>query len=468
MSTQEVYDLVVIGGGPGGYTAAFHAAKRGMRAALVEVFKLGGVCLHAGCIPYKALLENIRVLDMTRRGAEFGIDLAIGGFDFTKMMSRKDRIVERLHGGLQTLVKRNGVDYFDGMGRPAGRGKVVVRSFKEQKEYELTAKNVIIATGSKPKFIPAFAADGQRILYSDHIVELKKVPQELVILGGGAIGVETATVFASLGTKVTILEAAPRIMGLEDEEISQTLERRLVEKGIVIVTGAKVGGVAKSEGGVTVAYDDAGGTSNEVQGDVFLVAIGRDGMTEGLGLEEAGVTLDRGYIKVDELMRTTAPDIYAIGDVAGPPLLAHKAAAEGELAVDTMAGRSGTKVDANKIPHCTYCEPQVASIGMTEAEAREQVGDIKVGRFSFRINGKALCEGEELGFIKIIAAAGTDEIIGAHMIGAEVTELVMEVSEAMFAESTLGQLAEAIHAHPTRSEAIKEAARDVYGMAITK
>lgn len=468
MASTNQFDVVIIGGGPGGYTAAFRAAQLGMKVALIEVFKLGGICLHAGCIPYKALLENVRVITLFRRRDEFEVGSHDEKIDFGKMMTRKNDIVNRLHNGLHALVKKNGVTYFEGLGSLLEPNKVKVRNLKERTEQEISAKNIIIATGSKPKFIPAFAADGKDILFSDHIVDLKEIPKSLGILGGGPIGVETATVFAALGCEITILEAMPRIMINEDEEISSELARRLKEKGINIVTEAKVSTVEKKNGSVSTQFTDSAGQTQSLGAEKFLVAIGRDGLVEGLGLDKVGIETEKNFVKVNEKMQTNVPGIYAIGDVIGPPLLAHKASAEAVLAVETIARKESPQVNYNRVPHCTYCEPQVASIGLTESEAKEKGYDVKVGRFSFKISGKALCEGEEEGFVKIVSDGSTGEVLGAHMIGHEVTELIMECSEAMFAENTIYELARAIHAHPTRSETIKEAALDVNKEAIHK
>jgi dihydrolipoamide dehydrogenase len=468
MASNNQFDVAIIGGGPGGYTAAFRAAQLGMNVALVEIFKLGGVCLHAACIPYKALLENVRVINLLRRREEFGIGGGGEEIDFGKIMERKNNVVNRLHEGLHLLVKKNGVTYFEGLGSLVAPDRVLMRDLKTRTEQEVSAKNIIIATGSKPKFIPAFAADGSKILFSDHIVDLKEVPKSLAILGGGPIGVETATIFNTLGAEITILEAMPRMMINEDEEISFELARRLKEKGINVISEAKVTGVQKLDDSVRINFTDAAGRENNLIAEKFLVAIGRDGLVSGLGLEKLGVQVERNFIKVNEKMQTNVSGVYAIGDVVSPPLLAHKAAAEGVLVVETIAGMNSPRVDYNKIPHCTYCEPQVASIGLTEKEAREKGYDVKVGRFSFKISGKALCEGEEDGFVKIISDGRIGELLGAHMIGHEVTELIMECSEAMFAENTLYELTRAIHAHPTRSEAIKEAALDVNKEAIHK
>jgi dihydrolipoamide dehydrogenase len=463
-----MFDLTVIGGGPGGYTAAFKASRLGMKVALVEAFKIGGVCLQAGCIPYKALLESARVSGLVRNAGEFGVDASMNGIDFSRMMSRKNKVVERLEKGLAFLVENNKVAYFDGLASLAGLGKVRVKNLKNREEQTIETKDIIIATGSKPKFIQAFAADGKKILYSDHIVALAEAPASIAILGGGPIGVETATLMRALGSSVVILEAAPRIMINEDEEISFELKKQLEKKGITIEVEAKVAEADKKDTGVTVDYTDSGGDRRSVDADCLLVAIGREGLTNGLGLETAGVGTEHGYIKVNVSMRTTASDIYAIGDVAGPPLLAHKASAEAIVAVETIAGRDTAPVDMLKIPHCTYCEPQVASIGLTEAQAAGEQRKIKTGRFSFKINGKALCESDEIGFIKIIADKDTDEILGVHMIGGEVTELIQECAEAMYAESTLEELKMAVHAHPTRSEALKEAALDADGESVMK
>ncbi len=463
-----MFDIAIIGGGPGGYSAAFHASKLGMKVALIEVFKIGGTCLQVGCIPYKALLENARVIELLKNADKFAVEASVKKVDFEAVMARKNRIVERLEKGLTFLVGKNKVTYFDGLGTLNGPGKVKVKNLKDRKEETIEAKDIIIATGSKPRYIREFAADGQKILYSDHIVNLKKAPKSIAILGAGPIGVETATVMRALDVKVDILEAAPRIMINEDEEISIELKKRLEEKGINIECDVSVKKVEKQDSGIKIKYTDPSGGEKSLEAELFLVAIGREGLIDGLGLEAAGVEVEKGYIKVDGSLRTNVPHIYAVGDVIGPPLLAHKASAEAVVAVDAIAGQTDVPVDVLKIPHCTYCEPQVASIGMTEAQAADEKRDAKTGRFSFKISGKALCESDETGFVKVIADKETDEILGVHMIGGEVTELVQECSAAMYAESTLEELKMAIHAHPTRSEALKEAALDADNESLLK
>jgi dihydrolipoamide dehydrogenase len=471
MTPKEQFDLAVIGGGPGGYSAAFRAAQLGMNTALIEVFKIGGVCLHAACIPYKALLENIRIINLFRKREEFGFDNngeKKEHINFGRIMARKNGVVDRLHSGLQILVKKNKVTYMEGLGSITAPSQVTVRNLTDGTEQEIRAKNIIISTGSKPKFIPAFAADGNKVLFSDHVVDLPSVPKSLIILGGGPIGVETATVFNALGSEITIIEATPRIMINEDQEISAELEEGLKNRGIGIITGTKVSEMQRTDEGVIIRFTDPAGQEATLVAEKFLVAIGRDGLIERLGLEQAGVEVDRNFIKVDEKMQTNVPGIYAVGDVAGPPLLAAKAISEGVFVVENIAGKESPAVDFNKVPHCTYCEPQAASIGLTEQAAKEKGHDVKIGRFSFKISGKALCEGEEEGFTKVVADASTGEILGVHMIGHEVTELIMECSQAMFAESTVYELGRAIHAHPTRAEAVKEAALDIYKESVLK
>ena len=468
MVTNEEFDIAIIGGGPGGYSAAFRAAQLGASVALIEIFKIGGVCLHAGCIPYKALLEDVRVINLFRRREEFGIASSGDWIDFSRIIDRKNGIVERLHNGLQGLVRKNKVVYIQGMGSITAPGRVLVRNLRDRSEKEIQAKNIIVATGSKPKFIPMFAADGSRVLFSDHIVDLTAPPRSLAILGGGPIGVETASVFKPLGTEITIIEAMPSIMINEDEEIAIELHRRLRERGINILTGAKVSAVEKVDKSVEIRLTNSTGREEIILVQNLLVAIGRDGLVERLGLEKVGVEVDRNYIKVNKKMQTSVPGIYAVGDVASPPLLAHKAAAEGVLAAETIVGKESPPVDFNKVPHCTYCEPQVASIGLTENQAEERGYGVKVGRFSFKISGKAFCEGEEEGFVKVIADGKTGEILGAHMIGHEVTELIMVCSQAMYAESTTYELGRAIYAHPTRSEVIREAALDINKESLLK
>ncbi len=460
VATNTVYDVIVIGGGPGGYSTAFRAAQLGLSVGLVEVFKPGGVCLHAGCVPYKALEACVRTLATLEDAGRFGI---IGGRpkpSLSAMIERKNDIVGRLADDLSALIKEHKIAYFHGLGAINGAGVVDVRDVMTGNETTLRGRNIVLATGSKPRMIPGIMADGVTILYSDHIVDKRNLPATLAIIGGGAIGVETSTFYAALGCAVTILEVAPRLMMPEDEDISAELGRRYADRDIKTELG--IGGleVESDRKGVNIKYKNSAGLDRQLKAECLLVAAGREAFLDGLGLASAGVKVDRGFVLTDAGMKTNVAGIYAVGDVSGPPLMAHKAMAEGMIAAERIAGLSPQPLSIDLLPHCTFCDPEIGSVGLTEADAAKAGLSYKIGRSYFQTNAKAMCEGREGGFAKVITERDTGKILGAHIIGANATELISAFVETMRCGGTIGDVQEATLAHPTRSEVIKEAALD--------
>jgi len=463
---QDVYDLVVIGAGPGGYVGAIRAAQLGMRTALVERHKLGGTCLHYGCIPTKALLQVAELLEETRRAREFGIRVAEPSVDLAAVQRYKDRVVHTLHRGVEYLMRKNGIAVFQGTARLVDRGTVHV-SLQDGSETRLQARRVLLATGSVPRSIPGVVVDGSRILTSDHVVSLQEVPRRLGILGAGVIGVEFASIFRTFGSEVTMLELLPRVLPGEDEEVSEALRKALERRGIKIYTEAKLQRVEPTEGGLRlVAAQD--GRLLEVEVDILLVAVGRAPCLEGLGGEAVGLEVDEGgFIRTDARMRTNVEGIWAVGDVVHQvPMLAHVASEEAVVAVEDMAGLDPRPVDYLSVPRCTYSLPEVASFGLTEAQARERGYQVRVGRFPFAANSKAAILGIREGFVKIVADAKYGEVLGMHMVGPRVTELLPEGILARTVEATAEEIVRAIHAHPTLGEAVREAALDVLGRVI--
>lgn len=459
------YDLVVIGGGPGGYVAAIRGAQLGMRVALIEKEKLGGVCLNIGCIPTKALLRNAELLHLLKHASEFGISFDNLRVDFGAAIRRSRRIAERLSKGVEFLMKKNKIEVLNGEGRLLSPRKIGIFADGQAKG-EVEAENLILATGSRPKLIPGLPIDGRRVLTSNEALLLEEAPQSITLIGAGAVGVEFADIYNAYGIEVTLIEMLPRVLPVEDTEISDLLAKAFVKKGIRIMTGALVQGVEVGADRVVLQLKK-GEAVEELSTEAVLVAVGRVPNTEGIGLEEAGISLDRGsFIQVDEKLQTTVSNVYAIGDCIGPPLLAHKAMHEGVLVVEEIAGIGRGRLDHRRIPNCTYCEPQVASIGLTEEEAREQGFKIKVGRFPFQANGKALAMGSPEGLVKVIADSETGEILGVHIIGPEATELIALAGSAMTLEATPEAIAHVIHAHPTLSEAFAEANLAILGRAV--
>ena len=455
------YDVVVIGGGPGGYVAAIRAAQLGLRTALVEKDAVGGICLNWGCIPSKALLKNAEIIGYLQRAQEFGISFDNLRLDMGKAIDRSRQVVTRLTKGVEFLLKKNKVDLIMGEAYVSASNKVEVKSDGTV----LNTRNILIATGARSRNLPGITIDRQNVITSREALALRDAPKSIVIIGAGATGVEFGYFYRTYDSDVTILEMLPHALPLEDEEISKVLEGEFSKKGIKIKTGTKVDGVDVVNGKVSVRVSSEQG-SETISCDKALVAIGVQGNSDGLGLEALGVAIERSFIKANDKMATNIPGIYAIGDVTGPPLLAHVASHKGKVAVEVMAGRETPRLDYEMMPRCTYCLPQVASMGITEAEARKRGIEVKVGRFPFRAIGKAIAMGETEGMIKLVSEAKSGDILGAHMIGPEVTELLAEVSLAKSLEATPHEIGVLVHAHPTLSQALMEAALDVGGEAI--
>lgn len=461
----EAFDVAIIGAGPGGYVAAIRAGQLGLRTAIIEKDKeLGGTCLLRGCIPTKALLHAADLLEEIRRADQIGLLTNGVSVNFEQVQRYKSRVVERMARGVEYLMKKNNVRVLKGTGRLEGRGRISVSDSNGSTKL-IEAKNIIIATGSVPRSLPGIEIDGRQVITSDEILELEQIPRSLIVIGAGAVGVEFASMFSRFGSEVTILEMLPRVLPLEDEEISSELERSLKKAGIKIFTGAAVSRVAASDGAVKVSAQ-IGNEVREFVAEKVLVAVGRRAYTDGLGLENTRVELERGFIKTDQYMRTAEPGVYAIGDVVQTPLLAHVASAEGILAVETIAGRETRPINYDRVPNCTYCSPEVASVGLTEAKARERGYDVRVGRFPIHVIGKSRILGATEGLVKVVGDARYDELLGVHIVGPHATELIAEACVALGLESTVEELIRTMHAHPTVSEAIKEAAEDVHKMAI--
>lgn len=460
------YDVIVIGAGPGGYVAAIRAAQLGQKAAIIDKQWLGGVCLNVGCVPSKALLKNAEVAHTLReRGKEFGFSFDNLQLDYSVAVKRSRQVSDRLTRGVGFLMKKNNIDVIMGAAQLKSKDTVQVTD-KDGKVSEHSAKNIIIATGASSIVIPGVVVDGQKVVsYWEAILQTKR-PESVVIIGGGAIGVEFATIWNSYGTKVTIVEMLPRIVPLEDEEISTELGKAFTKNGITLLTGHKVQSIQTTETGVQVKVSSADGEKT-LEAEQALLAIGFRPNSKGIGLEEAGVKLNqRGFVEIDEHMSTNVPGIWAIGDVTGQLLLAHVASTQGVIAAETIAGVETVKIDYRMVPRATYCQPQVASFGLTETQAKEAGHETKVGRFPFQANGKALGLNDYAGFVKIVADAKTGEIYGAHMIGPEVSELLPELTLAQRMEMTPAEIARNIHAHPTLSEVVMEAAEGAEGHAI--
>jgi dihydrolipoamide dehydrogenase len=457
------YDLIVIGGGPGGYVAGIRAGQLGLKVAVVERDPFfGGTCLHRGCIPTKALLHTASVLDEIREAAGIGIEVGEPKLDMQKAQKNKQKVVDSNARGINGLFKKYKVDGLTGTGRIVGPGKVEVAGEGEAKTY--TTKNILIATGSVPRQIPIAQADGERIVNSDHILQLGHVPASLAVLGGGAVGTEFASMFTSFGSKVTVIEMLDRLLPVEDEEVSKELQKAFRKRGIEAKTGTKLAGVERTDSGVRLSFD---GSDETVEAEMLLVAVGRGPYTEGLGLESVGLATERGYLEVDEYLRTGAEGVYAIGDViTAPPWLAHKASAEGIVAVEHMAGHPTRPLDYKRVPSVVFTDPEVGSVGLTEAAAREAGYDVAVGKFPFAAIGKAKIEGKSAGFFKIVRDTKYDEVLGVHIIGVHATDLIAEAVTALQLEATAEELFRAVHAHPTLAEGMAEAAHASHGAAI--
>ena len=455
------YDLVVIGAGPGGYVAAIRAAQLGLKTAIVERDELGGVCLNWGCIPSKALLKNAEIVSYFNRAEEFGLKFDNFSADYGAAVERSRKVVDRNVRGVGYLLRKNEVEQITGEAVFRGNGMVEVAPDGRK----LQAKSIIVATGARPRTIPPLPVDGNRIITSKEAIVLSDLPQSIVIVGGGAIGLEFAYLYRMYGVNVTIVELLPRLAPNEDQEISRQVERSMGRHGINIITGAGVTGAVEEGNGLKVTVEK-GGNQQSLSCDKVLVAIGVQPNSENLGLEGLGVAMEGGSIQVDDSMATNIPGIYAIGDVTGKLALAHVASAQAAVAAETIAGQEPQSLDYGVMPRATYCQPQIASFGLTEVQAEEAGHDVKVGKFNVQANGKALGMGETDGMIKLVVDSKYGEILGAHMVGPEVTELLGELSLTRLLEGTTLELGWMVHAHPTISEIIKEAALAADGRAV--
>src|SRR3954470_23942558 len=466
------YDVVVIGSGTGGYVAAIRAAQVGLKTAVVERAPvLGGTCLNWGCIPTKALLEHAHALKIAQDWKEWGLTLgqASIGLDMNQVKARKDKIVKGLTGGVEFLFKKNKIDWIKGSGRLAGKGRVEIT--EGDKQTLAVKKEIIVATGSQPRSVPGIEIDRTRIITSDEAIGLKTIPKSIAIMGSGAVGVEFASIFRRFGSDVTIIELLPRLVPIEDEAVSAELERSFRKQGIKVLTGTKVTAAKAGAAGVDLDAMAPDGKIGNISAEYLLVATGRGPVTSGLGAEDAGLAMDRGYIRVDTAFRTNVPGVSAIGDVItfetpGHPQLAHLSSAEGIALAERIAGQEFRPINYDQVPGCTYCDPEIGSVGLTEAQAKARGFDVRVGTFKFGVLGRAKIAGETEGFVKIVAEKKYDEVLGVHLIGPRATELVAEATLALRLECTVEELIRTIHAHPTMSEAVGEAAHAAHGGAI--
>jgi dihydrolipoamide dehydrogenase len=467
---ETTYDVAIIGSGPAGYTAAIRAGQYGLKTALIEKDPyLGGTCLHVGCIPTKALLFNAELWDHLKDASEFGIEgVASRKLNWAAILDRKTKVVDKHAKGLQFLMRKNKVETVKGFGKltgPAKNGIHTVEVNDGGKTAQLKTKNVILAMGSDARMIPGLQPD-DRVLTNIEILKLGAVPKSLIVVGSGAVGVEFASIFRSFDTEVTILEMLPRMVPLEDEEVSKELARVYRKRGINAHVNAKVEKVEKTKTGVAVTFT-ADGKQQKLEAEKILIAIGRKPFTDGVGLEKTKIQTDRGFVKTNEWMQTAEPGVYAIGDIVlGTPQLAHVGAMEGIVAVSKIANKEDKPIDLLKIPNVTYCHPEIGSVGLTEAKAHEQGHNVKIGKFPFTANSRASIVGEHEGFIKIVSDAKYGEILGMHIIGPQATELIAEAVTAMELEATVEDLMWTIHAHPTLAEAMLDASNSVYGLAI--
>ncbi len=467
------YDVVVIGAGTGGYVAAIRAAQLGLKTAVVERQPaLGGTCLNWGCIPTKALLEHAHALKVAQDWQEWGLSIGQAvSIDMGQVQSRKDRLVKGLTGGIELLFKKNKIDWIHGSGRLTGKGGVEVRENPDAATADLlTAKEIIVATGSSPRSVPGIEIDRRRIITSDDAIGLKEIPKSLVVLGSGAVGVEFASIFRRFGSDVTIVELLPRLVPLEDVAVSGELEKSFRKQGIKVLTGTRVSKATSSSDGVEI-HAELAGKSDVMKADYLLVATGRGPVTDGLGADEVKLQLEKGYVRVDEQFRTTAANISAVGDVItfgppGHPQLAHVSSAEGIVVAERLARKEIRSINYDQVPSCTYCDPEIGSVGLTEAEAKSRGYDVRIGTFPFGVLGRARIANEREGFVKIVAEKKYDEILGVHMIGSRATELVAEATMMLRLECTVEELTRTIHAHPTMAEGIGEAAHAAHGAAI--
>lgn len=464
---KKSFDLAVLGGGPGGYVAAIRAAQLGYKTVIIDKDNLGGICLNWGCIPTKALLKSAEVYDMMKNHSEdYGIKVEGLSFDFNKIISRSRGISDRITKNVEMLIKKNKIERIRGFGKFVSKNEIEIFDNDGKSFDSVIADKIIIATGAKPRVFPSIPVDRKSIITSTEAMNLPKQPKDLIVIGAGAIGVEFAYFYSVLGTKVTIVEMLDNLLPIEDKEVSETLEKSFKKRGIEIYTKTKVeNAVAKDD--YVIVNVEKDGKKIELKAEKVLSAIGVTGNVEGFGLEELGIEIERNHIKVNkENYQTNIPNIYAIGDVIGAPWLAHVASAEGIHCVEKMKGMHANPIDYTTIPGCTYCHPQVASVGMTEKKAKEEGREIKIGKFPFMASGKAFAAGERDGFVKLIFDAKYGELLGAHIIGPEATELISEITLAKSMEATYETIVKTVHAHPTLAESIMEAAANAYGESI--
>ncbi len=465
----EQFDVTIIGSGPGGYVAAVRGAQMGLKVALVEKEKdarLGGTCGLRGCIPTKALLNAAHLYQKAGHFEDFGLKVEGLSYDFEKVQKYKSDVVTKNSAGVSYLMKKNKVTVFNGFGKITGKGKVEV-NLADGKSEVIDTKNIILATGSVVRPIPGFETDGKQVVNSDQILELRKVPKSMIVLGSGAVGVEFASVYARFGCETTVVELLDRIVPLEDAEVSKELERSFKKQGIKCLTGVKLDTMKKTKSSVKVSGKDAKGNDVNLEAEMLLVAVGRMPYLENLGLENTKVKVStRGTVEVNEYCETAEQGVFAIGDIIATPWLAHLASKEGILVVEKLAGKKVEPINMRLVPSCTYCDPEVASVGLTEAKAKEEGYDVKVGKFPFSASGKARILGETDGFVKIVAEKKYDEVLGVHIIGPHATELLAEACVAMQLETTADELGRTIHAHPTVSESVMEAAEGVHDLTI--
>ncbi|MCL6097806.1 MAG: dihydrolipoyl dehydrogenase [Bacteroidetes bacterium] len=463
---QKSYDIAILGGGPGGYVAAIRAGQLGLKTVLIDKDNLGGICLNWGCIPTKSLLKNAEIYDaMKNHSEDFGISVQGLSFDFGKIIKRSRDISDRITKNVELLIKKNKIDRIRGFGKLVSKNQIDIFD-GDKKTESINADKIIIATGARPKIFPSIPVDHKNIVTSTEAMNLPAQPKDLIVIGAGAIGVEFAYFYNVLGTKVTIIEMLENILPIEDKEISETLEKSFKKRGIDIYTSTKVE-KAEVKGNQVVVTIEKGGKKLELKAEKVLSAIGVTGNVEGFGLEGLGIEIEKGHIKVDKQnYQTNVSGVYAIGDVIGAPWLAHVASAEGIHCVETIKGLNPHPVDYSSIPGCTYCQPQVASIGLTEKKARDAGYELKIGKFPFMASGKAFAAGEREGFVKIIFDAKYGELLGTHIIGNDATELIAEIGIAKSMEATYESIVKTVHAHPTLSESIMEAAANAYGESI--
>lgn len=480
----DTYDILIIGGGPGGYVAAIRAAQLGFKTAVVEREHLGGICLNWGCIPTKALLRSAEIFHYAENATAYGLKIAKPDFDMEAVVKRSRGVSAQLNGGVGYLMKKNKIDVIWGEAKitKAGKGGPVEVSVGKMNkpvvepqnpvpkgvlgEGSYKAKHVIVATGARPRVLPGIEPDGDRIWTYFEAMKPKAMPKSLIVMGSGAIGIEFASFYRTMGADVTVVELLPQIMPVEDAEIAAVARKQFEKQGLKILTDAKVAKVEKGGDGVSVTVETKDGKSQVLKAERLISAVGVQGNTEGLGLEDVGVAIERGIVKIDGYGKTNVEGVYAIGDVAGPPMLAHKAEHEGTICVEKIKGLDVHPMKKTEIPGCTYCQPQVASVGLTEAKAKEAGHAVKVGRFNFKGNGKAIALGEPEGLVKTVFDAKSGELLGAHMVGAEVTELIQGFVIAMGLETTEEELMHTVFPHPTLSEMMHESVLDAYGRVI--